>query len=241
VPRLSKKLNNPVIRFAFDNWQLSGTTSFASGRPKNLIGGSSAGVGAGSVTYTAGTATISSGQICPAGSIQTSATVCTMITDFTGGQNNARPFVTCDPMQGVTGSDSTGTPYVINVSCISAPTAMGQIGDLGRNSVRMSSTFNNDLAFFKNFKWGEKRNIRLRWEIYNIFNRSNFRDIDSTITFGIAQVNPGGTGAACTATNICTAIIRQTRDTAFGSPSSFGTPILARSPRVMQASIQIDF
>ena len=42
----------------------------------------------------------------------------------------------------------------------------------------MPSIFNNDLAFFKNVKIGEKREIQLRWEIYNIFNHTNFRDID---------------------------------------------------------------
>jgi hypothetical protein len=231
VPKLSKVWDNGFIKAVFDNWQISGTTSFASGKPKNI-----------SVSFTSGTATISSGQTCPAGSVQTSATVCTMITDFTGGQINARPVILCDPMRNINGADSTGTAYVINVSCFGPPTALGQIGNMPRNNVRMPSIFNSDLAFFKNFHWGEKRNVRLRWEIYNIFNKANFRDIDAALTYGVRQVNPGGTGAACnTTTNICTAAIVQTRDTLFGSATSFGTPISARSPRVMQASIQIDF
>jgi len=98
----------------------------------------------------------------------------------------------------------------------------------------MPSTFNTDLSFFKNIPIGEKRNIRLRWEIYNLFNRTNFRDIDAQLTYAISQINPGGTGVTCTATNICTATVRQTRNT-------FGTPTSARFPRVMQAAIQIDF
>ena len=52
------------------------------------------------------------------------------------------------------------------------------------------SIFNNDLAFFKNVPIGEKREIQLRWEIYNIFNHTNFRDIDGTMTFGLVQVKP---------------------------------------------------
>jgi hypothetical protein len=225
VPSLSRKFNdNSIIKAIFDNWQISGTTSYATGRPKNNL----------SVSYTTGTAAISSGQTCPAGTFQTSSTLCTMITDYTGGTVNARAFLTCDPTQGATGVDSTGSAYVINVGCFAPPTALGQIGNVPRNSVRIPSIFNNDLAFFKNIKWGEKRAVQLRWEMYNIFNRPNYDDIDGSLTFAVVQVNPGGTGTACTATNICSAVVKQTR-------SSFGTPTTARTPRVMQASIRINF
>jgi len=224
IPGLSHKFNNnSVIKFIFDNWQLSGTTSFATGRPKNNL----------SASYTSGTATITAGQTCPAGTFQTNATTCTMITDFTGGTVNARAFLTCDPGKNVTGADSTGSAYVINVGCFAPPTALGQIGDVPRNSVRIPSLFNNDLALFKNIKIGERRGIQLRWEMYNIFNRANFEDLDGSLTFAVAQVNPNG--GSCTAVgNTCTAVVRQTR-------SSFGTPTTARTPRVMQASIRINF
>jgi len=227
VPSLSKFWNNKLARFLFDHWQISGNTSYATGKPKNI-----------SVTYTTGTAVISSGQTCPAATLQTASTAttitCSMITDFTGGQVNARPLQICDPNKGATGVDATGLRYVINTSCFAPPSGLGQIGDTPRNSLRMPSTFNTDLSFFKNIPIGEKRNIRLRWEIYNLFNRTNFRDIDAQLTYAISQINPGGTGVTCTATNICTATVRQTRNT-------FGTPTSARFPRVMQAAIQIDF
>jgi hypothetical protein len=214
VPSLSRKFNsNSIVRAIFDNWQISGTTSYATGRPKNNI----------ATTYTAGTATITAGQTCPPGTFQTSSTVCTMITDFTGGQVNARAFLTCDPTTGASGVDSTGSAYVINTGCFTSPTALQQIGNLSRNSVRIPSIFNNDLAFFKNIHIGERREVQLRWEMYNIFNRANFDDIDGNLTYGVVQVNP--TGAACTAAgNTCTAVVRQTR-------SSFGTPTTLRTPR----------
>ena len=225
APNLSKYWKNGFVEAVFDNWQISGNTSFSSGKPKTVT-----------VTYTSGTATVSLGQTCPAGSFQSAATTttatCTMITDFTGGQVNARPFMTCDPNKGATGTDATGQAYVINTSCFAPPTALGQIGDVPRNVLRMPSSFNTDLSFFKNIKWGEKRNIRLRWEIYNLFNSTNFRDIDAQLTYAIAPINPGG--GTCNTTNVCTAAVRQTRTT-------FGTPISARFPRVMQAGIQIDF
>jgi hypothetical protein len=223
VPRLSRRWNNKLVKFLFDDYQISGTTSYVSGKPKNIT-----------VSYTSGTATITAGQTCPPGTFQTSATVCTMITDFTGGQVNARPNILCDPMKGITGADPTGLAFVVNTSCFASPTALGQIGNSPRNGVRMPSIFNNDLAIFKNIKLGENREVQLRWEMYNIFNHTNFRDIDAALTYGVVQVNPGGT-AACTAPgNTCTAAVRQTRAT-------FGTPTSARSPRVMQGSIRINF
>jgi hypothetical protein len=156
-----------------------------------------------------------------------------MITDFTGGTVNARPNILCDPMKGISGADPTGTSFVINTGCFAAPPALGQIGNMPRNAVRMPSIFNTDLAFFKNINIGESRGIQLRWEMYNLFNRSNFRDIDGAMTFGVVQVNPSP-GAACSATNVCMAVVRQTRTT-------FGTPTSARTPRVMQASLRINF
>ena len=229
VPGLSHHWNNRLVKLLFDNYQISGTTSYVSGKPKNL-----ATFGSSGITYTSGTATITAGQVCPPGTFQTSATVCTMITDFTGGQNNARLNIICDPMGGVSGADPTGLKYVINTSCFAPPTALGVIGNMPRNNVRMPSIFNNDLAFFKNIKLGETREIQLRWEMYNIFNHTNFRDIDAATTWGVVQVNPNP-GLACTAPgNVCTAVVKQTRTT-------FGTPTSARSPRVMQGSIRINF
>ena len=234
LPSLGRKSDNRFVKALFDNWQISGTSSYVSGKPKNL-----------SVSYPTTAVDITKGQTCPAQSIQTSVNATTdrctpRFTDWTGGQVNARPFIVCDPMKRVSGSDSSGTPYVINVACFSAPTALGQIGNMPRNSVRMPSIFNTDLALFKNFRVGEHRAIQLRWEMYNLFNRANFRDIDGAIQFGLAQIKPNSSDP-CSATNICSAIYTQTRSTSFGSPSSFGAPTSARSPRVMQGSIRINF
>jgi hypothetical protein len=225
VPKLGQRLSNPVTRAIFGNWQISGTTSYATGRPKNNL----------SVTYTSGTATITAGQSCPPGTVLTSATVCTMLTDFTGGQVNARPIMICDPMKGVSGADPvSGSAYVINVGCFAPPSALGLIGNQPRNPVRIPPTFNSDLAFFKNVKLGERREIQLRWEMYNIFNRANFDDIDGSMAFGVLSVNPDPTKTCTTAGNTCTAVVKQTRTT-------FGIPTTARTPRVMQASIRINF
>ncbi|HEV8133347.1 MAG TPA: carboxypeptidase regulatory-like domain-containing protein [Pyrinomonadaceae bacterium] len=230
VPSISSHMNhNKFVGAILDNWQISGTTSYASGKPKNVT-----------VTYTggsAGTVTISLGQPCPVGSSigTTTATTqtCVPITDFTGGGINARMNMVCDPMKGDFGTDPTGTPRSFNVSCFAKPTALGDIGNQPRNNVRMPSIFNNDLAFFKNIKVGEKHSVQLRWEIYNIFNHTNFRDIDAGAVWGMVVNNPGGT-ANCSLSNVCTASFQQT-NTRFGAVTS------ARTPRVMQASIRFNF
>jgi len=145
-------------------------------------------------------------------------------------------FVTCDPMRGDLGVDSTGTPRSFNIGCFAKPTALGQIGNQPRNNVRMPSIFNNDLAFFKNIKLGEKRSFQLRWEIYNIFNHTNFRDIDAAATWGLVVNNPSSANpkAACSLSNVCTATIQQTN-------ARFGAVTAARTPRVMQASLRFNF
>jgi hypothetical protein len=201
VPSLARYYKNGFVKAVFDHWQISGTSSYASGKPKNVT-----------VTYAGGT------------------------TDITGGQVNSRPITTCDPMKGVSGSDPTGTPFVINVGCFARPSTLGDIGNTPRNSLRMPSIFNNDLAFFKNVPMGEKRSLQLRWEIYNLFNHTNFRDIDAALTFACVAVPAGQTPPATPFGTCATALplVQQTN-------TRFGAPIAARTPRVMQASIRFSF
>ena len=190
VPGLGRAWDNGLVRTVFDGWQVSGTTSYASGKPKVF------GTGTGLNWTYAGTASA------------------TNIIDFTGGSINARPNVICDPNDKATGKDPTGTKYLINTSCFVKPDAVGDIGNLQRNLIRLPSIWNTDLAFFKTFGLGESRRLQFRWEMYNLFNRANFRDIDGAMTFD-------ATG-------------KQTN-------TRFGAPISARAPRVMQGSLRISF
>ncbi|HKF55375.1 MAG TPA: hypothetical protein VKJ45_08030 [Blastocatellia bacterium] len=190
IPGLSRHWDNAVVRGVFDNWQVSGITSYATGKPKTF--GSGTGL---NWTY-AGTGAV------------------TNITDFTGGDVQARPVLTCDPNHQTGKTDPTGTPYLIDTSCFAKPGASGAIGYLPRNVIRLPAIFNTDLALFKNFHFGEKRNLQFRWETYNLFNRSNFTDINGAMTFDANGIQ----------TN-----------------TSFGTPRAARSPRVMQGSLRFSF
>ena len=190
IPGLSRHWDNAFVRGVFDNWQVSGITSYATGKPKTF------GTGTGLNWTYAGTGSASN------------------ITDFTGGDVQARPVLTCDPNHQTGKTDPTGTPYLIDTSCFAKPGASGAIGYLPRNVIRLPAIFNTDLALFKNFHFGEKRNLQFRWETYNLFNRSNFTDINGAMTFDANGVQ----------TN-----------------TSFGTPRATRSPRVMQGSLRFSF
>ena len=267
IPSLSRKWNNGFVRILLDNWQISGTTSYASGKPKTFGTGTGLNWSYNGSSYTTarGQTYLGTGQICAPGfaeqpgssTTQGANVTCTWtgITDFTGGDINARPVIVCDPNKNPGTFDPTGTPYLINTSCFARPDSAGDIGNLQRNLIRLPAIFNTDVALFKNFKIGEKREIQLRWETYNLFNRANFGDINGAMTFA-----PSGTVAALAAGGTCpSGTVQAYNSITVGSnviPSRcastnlgqiaqtntlFGTPRTARSPRVMQASIRINF
>jgi hypothetical protein len=111
------------------------------------------------------------------------------------------------------------------------------------------------VALFKNFRIGEKREIQLRWETYNLFNRANFTDINGAMTFSPnAVVTTLAAGGSCPAGAVLayqsitvgrTVVPARCAATNLGQVTQtstvFGTPRAARAPRVMQASIRINF
>jgi hypothetical protein len=251
LPGLSRHWNNKMVKLLFDNWQISGTTSFASGKPKGV----SASYSGASYTISTGQTYLATGQPCAPGFSLTpgSTTTCTWtgITDFTGGDINARPVLLCDPITKVGTRDATGLAYAVNPACFGRPNNAGDIGNLTRNFVRRPSAFNNDIALFKNIKLGERREIQLRWEVYNIFNHTNFSDIFSSMTFtpdgAVTALATGGTCPAGTVLAYAAAGANPARcaSTSLGvvsqTDATFGVPSAARSPRVMQGSIRINF
>ena len=257
LPSLSHHWNNRAAKLLFDNWQLSGTTSYASGKPKTF------GTGTGlNWTYSGGSYSISTGQkYLPTGADCApgfaldpgSTTTCrwTGISDFTGGDATTRPVLLCDPNISVGTADATGLAFAFNPACFGKPGVAGSIGNLSRNFVRLPSIFNNDVAIFKNIRLGEKREIQLRWEVYNIFNHTNFSDVNGAMTFApdavVSALPSSGTCPAGTvlAYNAIGTNPARCASTTIGNVtqtnSLFGTPRTARSPRVMQGSIRINF
>jgi hypothetical protein len=88
-------------------------------------------------------------------------------------------------------------------------------GNAPKDVFRRPGQTNFDVSFFKLFPIGsEKRNLQLRWEMYNAFNHTQYSDVDST-----AQFNPAGAQLN----------------------ARFGQVIGAREPRRMQASMRFTF
>ena len=211
IPGPGRRLDSRLVKALFDNWQLSGTTSFVTGRPKGV----SFSVDTSNNT---GTLTIPAGQPCPSGSVRSSATQCAIISDFTGGEVNARAFVLCDPNRRVADAPD-GTPVLVDAACLARPTTRGEFGNASRNMLRRPGVINFDLAFFKNIRFREKVSLQFRWETYNLFNHTNFDDIDTNLTFA-----RDATSSQIVLSNLL-----------FGQPNS------ARSPRVMQGSLRLNF
>lgn len=49
----------------------------------------------------------------------------------------------------------------------------GRPGTAGRNILTGPGIVNFDFSIFKNFRWGEGKNIQFRWELFDVFNTSN--------------------------------------------------------------------
>ncbi len=64
-----------------------------------------------------------------------------------------------------------------------------QFGNAGRNSLRGPGLFEADWALNKRFNLNEQRAFQLRWEVYNVFNRTNLANPNGAIDAG-----PGNTG-----------------------------------------------
>lgn len=71
----------------------------------------------------------------------------------------------------------------------------GAFGNLGRNTVRGPSLANFDVGIFRTLNWAERYSCQLRFEIFNLFNHSNFSvpDFPNRWVFLDASgtINPG--------------------------------------------------
>jgi hypothetical protein len=176
LPKASKLMPGRITRVAFDNWQLSGITTFASGTPQNVTQSTTSGI------------------------------------DLTGGGDGQRITVTGDPR--LAHSDRNVTHF-FNTSVFKL-SGLNDAGNAARDLYRGPGLIVSDMTLFKNLPLGgEHRALQLRWEVYNIFNHTNFSSVDNT-----ARFDPN-TGA-------------QTNGT-------FGKGTAARNPRIMQVSVRFSF
>jgi hypothetical protein len=131
--------------------------------------------------------------------------------DITGGGDGARVNVT-GKAQLPFGDRSF---YRFFDTTVFSRPAKGDFGNAPKDIFRGPGFNNWDMSLFKNIPLAsEVRILQLRWEVYNVFNHTQFSGVDAAARFDPAgnQVNP-----------------------------TFGTVTSSRSPRVMQLSLKFLF
>jgi hypothetical protein len=111
------------------------------------------------------------------------------ITDHLGGGDSPRVNLTCDP--NLPRGERTVDRF-FNTSCIELP-GRGDYGNASKNIYRGPGRNNWDMSLMRNFNLGsEERVLTFRWELYNIFNHTQFSTIDNLLlyaAFGPSPIN----------------------------------------------------
>lgn len=104
-----------------------------------------------------------------------------------------RPNIVCSSDQ-VVGEYSTNNLTVFDQSCFRS--ALGQFGNLGRNTFRGPSSKRFDISFVKNTKINERMSFELGFDLFNVFNTVNFAnptsDLQDSSDFGRLTNTIGG-------------------------------------------------
>jgi hypothetical protein len=93
--------------------------------------------------------------------------------------SGARPDMVCDP--------NSNAPHTFerffNTACFANPPAgVNRVGNAGRNVIFGPSTTRFDATLAKSIRFDESRSVQLRWEVFNIFNHTNFTTLGLNIT-----------------------------------------------------------
>jgi hypothetical protein len=88
-----------------------------------------------------------------------------------------------DPRSGFQRNVGDEGPRLYNPAAYVAPQGL-TFGDSGRNSLTRTRRTNFDMSLFKRFPIKESSAFEFRWELFNIFNHTQFNDIDNS--FGSA-------------------------------------------------------
>jgi hypothetical protein len=143
----------------------------------------------------------------------------------TGYNDNQRPNRTgedCSPSSGPDEQIINPAAFTLNGF------QLGSNGNAERGDCNGPGYFQTDIAFYKNFRLPNGIRVQFRWDIFNLFNNTNFRfdglDTDmnaSSVTFD--------TGDAATANSITNSVI----------PTNFGQATRVRDPLQMQLGFKI--
>ena len=135
--------------------------------------------------------------------------------NITGGGDYSRAVMVASP--NLSYSDRSRNRFFNTSAFAMAPQIVGSInpGNAPIDNIHGPGRNNFDMTFSKNNRIGERTNVQLRWEIYNIFNHPSFYQLNTT-----AQFN-AGTGAQVN--------------------GAFGQLTNTLTPRVMQLALRLTF
>jgi hypothetical protein len=139
--------------------------------------------------------------------------------NITGGGDGARVVLLkeadlAEKKEGQNANGTLGTIQWLDQTAFGRP-ARGTRGNAPKDVFRLPGIHNWDMSFFKNFPFfSEKVKLQFRWEIYNLFNHTQFNEVNTAAQFDVngRQISEG-----------------------------FGRVTRARSPRVMQGSLRLTF
>jgi hypothetical protein len=139
--------------------------------------------------------------------------------DFVGGgescagSSTTQPYLVAgDPM--LPRSQRT-VDHWFNTAAFKRPTGRGDLGnDCNNAKIQLPGYNNHDLSLFKDFPMSHGQRMQFRWEIYNLFNHTQFQDVNTQAQFD-AQGNQTNT--------------------------NFGKVLSARNERRMQLSLRYLF
>jgi len=119
-------------------------------------------------------------------------------------------------------------PLYYNPSAFALPTGL-TFGNVGRNTLNLPGRLNFDFGLFKQFQIREKMGFQFRWEMFNVFNHTQFDAVSGNSVIG----SNGGTTSTMDTTDP-------------GSADSLASSTFlhltgAHQPRIMQFGLRFQF
>jgi hypothetical protein len=140
----------------------------------------------------------------------------------TGFNGNQRPNLTGQPCRGGSTDISFLNPDAFTLEGFE----LGSIGNAGRGVCTGPSFFQVDLSLYKNIRITDRFNLQFRFEVFNVFDRTNFLNIDNTLDpISVTLDNPDQAQA--------------TRIVSYEIPANFGQATRARDPRQVQLGLRL--
>jgi hypothetical protein len=187
-PKASRLLDNGFVRGLLDNWRISGITTFQTGAPMGISLDSVCLYPVGVTLANPGTATCKNNSATAwSGSPTQGARVLILGAGNTGNvttpfahTGNLNGFILAPPLQGTLNS------------------GLGGPGNAPSRYFRGPGIENWDMSLFKNIRLpGERFRLQFRAEVYDVFNHTNFTNVDTKAQFQAdylgnftAQLNP---------------------------------------------------